>query len=201
MRVHYYAHVIYNNPGIYDYEYIIDNHNVKEFSEEILRALENNYNEIDGSEELNCIDIGGWEDFIEENKIEYNEGDSFPYGAVWKCIKLNTQRAIDSSLKNNEKYNAIEEAVQNYSWLLECADLAYGDYVFSVRIFENSRDFAEHFFQYLKESIDYKQYIKPFKKRIDSIGYLIEERNFPNSDFHEGILSEWINIYKLVYED
>jgi len=85
----YYAHVIYNNHGVYEYEYFIRDTNVDMFTKDILSSLESNYNEIYGGEELSVIDLDGWQDFLEENEIEYDSDGGFSYEASWNIIHEN----------------------------------------------------------------------------------------------------------------
>lgn len=200
MREYYYAHIIYDNPGVYDYEYIIDTEYIDQFISEVFDAIKNSYDEIYGSEELNLIDIGGWEYFIEENNIEYNDEDYFPYEAIWAVIEANLKNAMQNNENKDAKFNALNEAVQTYLQIIEDARLAYGEYVFIIKIFRDSFNFAKYFFNYLEETSDRNMVINNLKQRIECINLLISENRFPNNDFHEGILIEWLNIYHTIYE-
>lgn len=197
MMENYYAHVIYNNPGVYGYEYFIRGTNVDMFTKDILSSLESNYNEIYGSEELNVIDLGGWEDFLEENKIEYDSDGGFPYEAIWNCIHEKLLNTINGTYSNTPKYEMLKDELENYLWLVECAGFSCGEYLFTITIFDNSKDFAEYFFEYLMESIDNRNYLRPFKNRIEAICHLIEDHDFPKNEFQEGVLNEWLNLYEL----
>ncbi len=200
MREHYYAHVIYNNPGVYDYEFFENHANVNDFIKEIISSLKDNYDEIDGSEELNIIDFGGWEDFLEENRIDYDSDGWFPYEAIWNCIHEKLLTALNGAFSNTQKYAALKVELENYLFLLECANFTDGDYEFMIRIFDNSKDFAKYFFDYLMESIEDRNHFEPFRKRIENICYLIEERDFPKNEFQEGALNEWLNLYELTLD-
>ena len=85
----------------------------------------------------------------------------------------------------------------DYLWLIECAGFSYGDYQITITLFDNCKDFAKYFFEYLMGVIDNRIYLRPFKKRIESICHLIEDHDFPKNEFQEGVLSEWLNLYEL----
>lgn len=94
MRVQYYAHVRYYNPGIYSYEYITYMENIDEFTNDIFSIIKSNYGEIYGTEELNIIDLNMWSDFLDKNNIEYVYDDFFPYTAIWNYIKTNIENIL-----------------------------------------------------------------------------------------------------------
>ena len=77
MRVHYYAHVIYDNPDSYSYEFILDDDRIEELSEQILSEIQNNYNEIEKLGKLNAIGIRGWEDYFEETGLNIKRETGF----------------------------------------------------------------------------------------------------------------------------
>ncbi len=155
MRKHFYAHVIYDNPGVYDYEYIIDNNNFFEFSKEILSILKQQYEEIRFREELNVIDISGWEDFIDSNKIEYGDNEWFPHEVIWNSFRTELVNSINGDKKNEEKYKALDRIVSEFLRLIQDAEISNGsggEYIFDIKIFNDSGSFAKHFFSYLSDS-------------------------------------------------
>ena len=172
-----FAHVIYDNPDSYSYEFILDDDRIEELSEQILSEIQNNYNEIEKLGKLNAIGIRGWEDYFEENGIKYKEGDWFPHKVVIESIQSNAFKILKSNIKSNEKYNALNQAVNQYTRLYDFKSLMYHECVFLIELFDNSHDFARHLFQYLKDSIDYVTCLEPFEKRIDNFLRLIENKN------------------------
>lgn len=202
MRKHFYAHVICDNPGIYDYECIIDNSDITIFLRSILPILEQQYEEIRYSEEINFVDTYTWEDIIELYNIQYEDDGSLPYEVIWNFIRKELYGLIDGHGTQDEKYTIVESLLYCYLKLFELAYIQNGKLVFNVRVFNNSRSFAEYFFSYLKDSNLLKHHhISILNERINNIIWLIQNHNFPNNDMHEGILQEWLNIYKLITRD
>lgn len=154
-----------------------------------------------GEEEMNLIDIGEWLGSIEENNIDYCDGDFFPHESIWKCMKNNLTKLVNSDVDDELKYQSISQTIEDYSNIIESAYLCDGKYIFEVDIFNDSRSFAKYFFKYLENTIDDKYGIRALKERVISINNLIEEKEFPLNDFHEGILIEWLNIYSIIYEE
>jgi len=204
MKKHFYAHVLYDNPGVYDYEYIIDSSDFQKFSTEIQSILEQQYEEVRFREEINTIDISGWEDFIESNKIEYNDYGWFPHEVIWNFLRAELVNTINGNEKNEEKYKVLDYIVSEFLRLIQDAEIDDGnggEYIFDINIFNDSGNFAKHFFSYLSDSERLECEAGILKERVKSIIWLIENHDFPNSDLHEGMLQEWVNIYKLVFAD
>lgn len=201
MKKHFYAHVIYDNPGVYDYEYIIDNSDFLKFSSEVLSILEQQYEEVRYREEMNYIDISGWEDFLELNKIECEDDDWFPYEAIWDSLKLDLMDSINGDGTKEEKYEALDEVLSEYLRLIRDADINDGQFILDIELFDDSRSFAKYFFSYLKNQKQIEHKLGILIERVDTINQLIEKYDFPNCDLHEGILQEWLNIYELLNKD
>jgi hypothetical protein len=202
MRELYYAHVLYYDPAIYDYDYINDMNEIDGFVRYVFEIMKNHYNEIEYTEEANRLDhIGGWDDFIEENNIAYNEDEEHIYEPIWRFIKMK----IESILKDNEskdvKFDILVEVTGIFLRIIEDVKFNDRDFLFQINIFKDSKSFSKHFFSYLEDISDTKYGMKMniFKQRIESINNLIKMYDFPNNDFHEGILSEWINIFDIIY--
>lgn len=198
MRVHYYAHVKYDSPGIYSYEYISDVDNIDQFIKEIYSTLKDHYEEVCGTEELNFIDLGGWEDFLEENEIEYNPDGFFPYKDIWEFMKRDIEKLFDMETTDDIKYEKLLNSIQTYLEIIEDAKFSCGEYLFEINTFKNSRDFAKYFFDYIKNSYFIKDIPRYLVDRIISLANFIDKGNFPNNDVHEGILNEWLIIFNSI---
>lgn len=201
MRIHYYVHVFYYNPGIYSYEYIIDMDKIDKFIGEIFSIVKDNYEEIFGSEELNFIDIGGWDDFLEENNIDYNYDDFFPYEKIWNFIKTNIENMLNSKETDEFKYDAFVDLVRTYLEMVEDANFFNGEYLIEINLFRDSRNFAKYFFKYFEDMSNYRDFPSYIKDRISYLKKFTEEHNFPNSDYHEGMLGEWVLIFNSICEE
>ena len=201
MKKHFYAHVLYDNPGVYDYEYIIDSSSFQVFAKEILSILEQQYEEVRYREEMNVIDNSEWEDFIESNKIQILDVGWFPHVAIWKFLKVELINSINEDGTKEEKFEGIDHILSEYLRLIRDADINNGQYMLDIEIFDDSRSFAKYFFSYLKGCKRIEREFGILLERVDDIIQLIEKYDFPNCDLHKGILQEWLNIYELLCRD
>lgn len=198
MRKHYYAHVLYYYPSVYEYEYIINSGDFLHFLNEIIVLLEDHYKEASSYDEIYSIRIDAWQDFLESNNIVYEKDSCFPHYEIWDFIKNKLYELRTSENNNDKKFAIMDEQLDNYLDLINDACIEDGDYLFQVCIFNNSRSFAEHFFQHLEDGCLFEKQGNILEKRINGINKWIKNSNFPNCDLHEGILSEWLTLYELL---
>lgn len=84
--------------------------------------------------------------FFEANKIQYEDDGWFPQEEIWNYIKKELIKLIDDHSIQDEKHITMESLLNCYLKFFELVHIQDGRYDFYIRVFNNSRSFAEYFF-------------------------------------------------------
>lgn len=194
----YYVHCISKQEYTDGVEYIYDTDNIDLFVREVFECIQNSYYKIEGSEELNMIDNSNWAEFFSSNNIFVHEDDWFPYELVIKALKQKIDYILLSDVPENIKFDILLSVVNYYSQIVSGNTFNGMECYFEISIFNNNLDFAKFLFNYLERIAEYNDCLSFLLERIIQIKKNIERNNFPKTEFHEGILCEWICIFNLI---
>lgn len=149
-------------------------------------------------EKLNLIDPENWYDILDEKKTSYEKDGFFPHESIWKFIVQKFEEIKKSEMDELDKYKEVTDLVEFYLSIVEYVQDV--EYWFELELFNNSRDFSKHFFNYLYDTSSEYNVINTLKGEIEFLINRINKFKFPYDDFDEGILNAWLNIYHRVYE-
>lgn len=210
----YFAHFVSDMPGIYDYEFIEDVTDLKEYHTQLVQSAKQLGDSMyeSYSEWYNVADYSHLYDDFSDDELsltdKYKEKDIGDFRIIWEFIINRMEHASSLINKGDCSLKNIELWVDLYNSYNETAlcEIAEGPLLY-LRI-GDIKTFPPYFIDYLLNNIEsqyckhYYSLLKPFSKRLKEIQNLVNLDNWPKSDIHKGIFIEWIIIFEeLINQD
>lgn len=211
---YFFAHLLFNIPGVYDYELIIYHSDYKQECDELvhsaLDALDVMYEQY--SEYFNMAEYADvvelYFDEEEEAIVQsiYEYGDERGYESILKILNYRIQQQTYFIGEREDKFKWIKDWVELFNYCIECGlseinDACLNLYVGDIKTFPTS--FLEHILESIssKDYYYYLQEFKPFKKSLEALIRLTQREAWPQDNIQTGRFLEWVMLYKNIIDN
>lgn len=203
MQYKYFAHTYSYNPFTSGFEEVMiyENSEINNLIRAMLEEIKNNRYLVEDNDNMNNV-VNDSSDLFEETNIlpEDDLDGGYSFFGVCNSIENNIQSLLTKDIADSRKFEVLKEQLKIYLSIVDYVPIGNDFFILKIEIFDNSREFSKYFFNNLKEAVNNDHPLYPIKQRIEDICLRIDNYDFPNNDYDEGVLGEWIAIYRLIID-